>query len=38
VSRSRKELGKPVIEYFGGEKAGKRKAWWLNEELTETST
>ncbi len=35
MSRSKKELGKPIIEYFGGEKAGKRKAWWLNEELTE---
>jgi Arc/MetJ-type ribon-helix-helix transcriptional regulator len=34
--RSRKELGQPVVEYFGGEKAGKRKAWWLNEELIET--
>jgi len=38
TARSKKELGKPVIEYFGGEKAGKRKAWWLNEELTGTST
>jgi hypothetical protein len=35
--RSRKELGQPVVEYFAGEKAGKRKAWWLNEELIETS-
>ncbi|MBS7656698.1 MAG: hypothetical protein QXI71_01460 [Candidatus Bathyarchaeia archaeon] len=37
MGRSKKELGKPIIEYFGGEKAGKRKAWWLNEELTETT-
>jgi len=38
MARSKKELGKPVVEYFGGEKAGKRKAWWLNEELTGTIT
>lgn len=32
---SRKQLGKPVIEYYAGEKAGKKKAWWINEELIE---
>jgi len=32
---SRKQLGKPVIEYFAGEKAGKKKAWWINENLVE---
>jgi len=31
--RSKKQLGKPIVEYFSGEKAGKRKAWWLQEEL-----
>lgn len=33
--RSRKQLGRPVVEYFAGEKAGKKKAWWLDEELIE---
>lgn len=33
---SRKQLGKHVIEYYPGEKAGKKKAWWINEELVET--
>lgn len=30
-----KQLGKPVIEYYSGEKSGKKKAWWMNEELVE---
>ena len=34
--RSKKQLGKPIVEYFSGDKAGKRKAWWLEEELIET--
>ena len=33
---SKKQLGKPVVEYYPGEKAGKRKAWWIREELVET--
>jgi hypothetical protein len=33
---SRKQLGKSVIEYYPGEKSGKKKAWWINEELVET--
>jgi Arc/MetJ-type ribon-helix-helix transcriptional regulator len=32
---SRKQLGKPIIEYYPGEKSGKKKAWWINEELIE---
>jgi Arc/MetJ-type ribon-helix-helix transcriptional regulator len=32
---SRKQLGKPIIDYYAGEKAGKKKAWWINEEMTE---
>ena len=32
---SRKQLGKPVIEYYPGERSGKKKAWWINEELIE---
>jgi hypothetical protein len=33
---SRKQLGKHIIEYCPGEKSGKKKAWWINEELVET--
>jgi len=33
---SRKQLGKPIIDYYPGEKSGKKKAWWINEELIET--
>jgi len=33
---SRKQLGKPIIDYFACEKSGKKKAWWINDELTET--
>ncbi|MBS7646917.1 MAG: hypothetical protein QXK93_06225 [Candidatus Bathyarchaeia archaeon] len=32
---SKKQLGKPIIEYYPGEKTGKKKAWWLNDELIE---
>jgi hypothetical protein len=32
---SRKQLGKPMIDYYAGEKSGKKKAWWINEELVE---
>jgi len=32
---SRKQLGKSIIEYYPGEKSGKKKAWWVNEELIE---
>ncbi|MEM1589622.1 MAG: hypothetical protein QXZ68_03635 [Candidatus Bathyarchaeia archaeon] len=35
MENSRKQLGKPIIEYYPGEKAGKKKAWWINEELVE---
>jgi len=34
--RSGKQLGKPIVEYYGGQRSGKKKAWWINEELTET--
>ena len=30
---SKKQCGKPVIAYYAGEKSGKKKAWWINEEL-----
>jgi len=32
---SKKQLGKPVVRYYGGEKGGKKKAWWINEEIIE---
>ena len=32
---SKKQIGKPIVEYYAGEKAGKRKAWWINEEIIE---
>jgi len=32
---SKKQLGKSVIDYYPGEKSGKKKAWWINEELVE---
>ena len=32
---SKKQLGKPIIEYYPGEKSGKKKAWWIIEELSE---
>ena len=32
---SKKQLGKSVVEYYAGEKSGKRKAWWIKEELVE---
>jgi len=31
--RSKKQLGKPIIEFYGGERSGKKKAWWITEEL-----
>ena len=33
---SKKQLGKSIIQYYPGERAGKRKAWWITEELAET--
>ena len=33
---SKKQLGKPIIDYYPGERAGKRKAWWINEDIIET--
>ena len=33
---SKKQLGKPIIDYYPGERAGKRKAWWMKEDLIET--
>ena len=33
--RSKKQLGKSIVEYCAGERSGKRKAWWMSEELVE---
>jgi len=33
--RSKKQLGKSIIEFYGGERSGKKKAWWITEELIE---
>jgi len=32
---SRKQLGKSIINYYAREKSGKKKAWWISEELIE---
>jgi len=31
--KSKKQVGKPIVEYYAGEKSGKKKAWWIDEEL-----
>lgn len=33
---SKKQLGKAITLYYSGERCGKRKAWWMREELVET--
>ncbi|MEM3442657.1 MAG: ribbon-helix-helix domain-containing protein [Candidatus Bathyarchaeia archaeon] len=33
---SEKQLGKPIIQYHPEERVGKKRAWWINEELIET--
>ena len=33
---SKKQLGKPIIDYYPGERSGKRKAWWIKEDIIET--
>ncbi|MEM2093597.1 MAG: hypothetical protein QW056_01570 [Candidatus Bathyarchaeia archaeon] len=32
---SQKHLGKSLVKYFPGERMGKKRAWWINEELIE---
>jgi Arc/MetJ-type ribon-helix-helix transcriptional regulator len=32
---SKMQLGRSIIEYYPGEKSGKKKAWWISEELIE---
>jgi hypothetical protein len=33
---SKKQLGKSIVEYYSGEKSGKKRAWWISEDLLET--
>ena len=30
---SKKQIGKSIIEYYAGERSGKKKAWWIDQEL-----
>ena len=30
---SKKQVGKSIIEYYAGERSGRKKAWWIDEEL-----
>ena len=30
---SKKQTGKSIIEYCAGERSGKKKAWWIDQEL-----
>jgi hypothetical protein len=30
---SKKQNGKAIIYYYAGEKSGKKKAWWINQEI-----
>ncbi len=30
---SKKRAGKSIIEYYAGERSGKKKAWWIDQEL-----
>jgi len=32
---SKKQHGKSIIDYYAGEKSGKKKAWWISEEISE---
>ena len=34
--RSKDQLGKSIIEYYAAERMGKKKAWWLTQEVSET--
>jgi Arc/MetJ-type ribon-helix-helix transcriptional regulator len=30
---SKKQTGKSILEYYAGERSGKKKAWWIDQEL-----
>lgn len=33
--RSSAQLGKSIVEYYAGERQGKKKAWWLIQEVSD---
>lgn len=33
--KSRKRLGKPIVDFYAGERSDKRRAWWINKELVD---
>ena len=33
---SKQQLGKTIVKYYSGAKMGKKKAWWMNQELIES--
>ncbi|MCS7119886.1 MAG: hypothetical protein RMJ07_05095 [Nitrososphaerota archaeon] len=33
--RAMKQIGEPIVNYFRIEKSGKKRAWWINQELIE---
>ncbi len=33
---SKMQLGESVVKYYAGERRGKKRAWWLNEELIDS--
>jgi hypothetical protein len=32
---SKKQLGRSLIEFYAGERSGKKKAWWINERFVD---
>jgi hypothetical protein len=32
---SKRQLGRSIVKYYAGEKSGKKRAWWINEEIME---
>jgi len=30
---SKKRIGKPIVDFCAGERSGKKKAWWIDEEI-----
>jgi hypothetical protein len=35
IKKSNRSLGESIVNYHPGERAGKKRAWWINEELVE---
>lgn len=34
--KSRNQIGKSLVNFYAGERSGKKRAWWINKELIET--